>query len=75
MWADREAMAIGGTMAYLTDSEQTSNTLPSERSKLTLKKPVRDTTDNNNNDVPDQAETMVPNQELDKNPQVENTGS
>lgn len=68
-------MAIGGTMAYLTDSEQTSNTFTVGKVKIDLEETRWDTTDNNNNDVPDQAETMVPNQELDKNPQVENTGS
>lgn len=60
------AMAIGGTMAYLTDSEQTSNTFTVGKVKIDLEETRWDTTDNNNNDVPDQAETMVPNQELDK---------
>ena len=69
------AMTIGGTMAYLTDSEQTSNTFTVGKVKIDLEEPKWDTTDDNNNKVPDVAEKLVPNQEVAKNPQVENTGS
>lgn len=69
------AMTIGGTMAYLTDSEQTSNTFTVGKVKIDLEEPNWDTTDSNNNKIPDRAEKLVPNQELDKNPQIENTGS
>lgn len=69
------AMTIGGTIAYLTDSEQTSNTFTVGKVKIDLEEPKWDTTDDNNNKVPDVAEKLVPNQEVAKNPQVENTGS
>lgn len=70
------AMAIGGTMAYLTDSEQTSNTFTVGKVKIDLEE----------NPVGTQRITTIMMsqtrrkqwfqiQELDKNPQVENTGS
>ena len=69
------ALGVGGTMAYLTDSEQTTNTFTIGKVKIDVQEPGWDTTDKNNNNIPDKAEDVVPNQELSKNPLIENTGS
>ena len=69
------ALGVGGTMAYLTDSEQTTNTFTIGKVKIDVQEPGWDTTDKNNNNIPDKAEDVVPNQELAKNPLIENTGS
>ena len=69
------ALGVGGTMAYLTDSEQTTNTFTIGKVKIDVQEPGWDTTDKNNNNIPDKAEDVVPNQELAKNQLLENTGS
>lgn len=56
------ALGVGGTMAYLTDSEQTTNTFTIGKVKIDVQEPGWDTTDKNNNNIPDKAEDVVPNQ-------------
>ena len=61
-------MVIGGTMAYLTDSETATNTFTIGQVKIDLEEPeyakLTDT----------QKKNLVPNQIVAKDPQVENTG-
>ena len=61
-------MAIGGTMAYLTDSETATNTFTIGQVKIDLEEPeyakLTET----------QKKDLVPNQIVAKDPQVENTG-
>ena len=61
-------MAIGGTMAYLTDSETATNTFTIGQVKIDLEEPeyakLTET----------QKQHLVPNQIVAKDPQVENTG-
>lgn len=59
------AMAIGGTMAYLTDNEGATNTFTVGKVQVDLEEPGWD---------PEEGKDIVPNEEVAKNPQVENTG-
>lgn len=69
------ALAVGGTMAYLTDNESHTNTFTVGNVKINLEEPSWDIKDVNKNGVPDAAENVVPNQQLAKDPQVENEGN
>lgn len=62
------AMAMGGTMAYLTDIDQETNTFTVGNVEVDLTEP--DYPGNESENV----ENLVPNQEVIKNPQVSNTG-
>lgn len=59
------AMAIGGTFAYLTDEEQATNTFTVGKVEIDLQEPDWDP-----NHPP-----VVPNEEVDKDPTVVNTGT
>lgn len=61
-------MAIGGTMAYLTDSETATNTFTIGKVQIDLEEPNYP-----GNDDP-AVQNIVPNQVIKKDPQVENTG-
>ena len=62
------AMTIGGTMAYLTDHEETENVFTIGKVQVDLTEP--DWPGNESNEV----HSLIPNQEIPKNPQVTNTG-
>ncbi len=62
------ALAMGGTMAYLTDVDQETNTFTIGEVKVDLTEP-----DYPGNDS-DEVKSLVPNQEVIKNPQITNTG-
>ena len=62
------AMAFGGAVAYLTDNEQTTNTFTVGKVQVDLEEPKYP--GNGSAEVTN----IVPNQEIDKNPMVENTG-
>lgn len=62
------ALAMGGTMAYLTDIDQETNTFTVGKVEVDLEEP--DYPGNESEDVED----LVPNQEVTKNPQISNTG-
>lgn len=62
------AMAMGGTMAYLTDIDQETNTFTVGNVEVDLTEP--DYPGNESEEV----DNLVPNQEVIKNPQVSNTG-
>jgi predicted ribosomally synthesized peptide with SipW-like signal peptide len=69
------AMALGGSLAYLTDNESHTNTvMMSGNIRIDLVEEHWSTTDTNNNGVPDKSEEAVPNQEIPKDPKVINTG-
>lgn len=60
------AMAVGGTFAYLTDSEGSVNTFTIGKVQIDLEEP---------NWHPEDTEDIVPNELIKKDPQVENTGT
>lgn len=62
------AGALGGTLAYLTDNENTTNTFTVGKVKIDGTEP--DYPGNDSDDVKD----LVPNEEVVKNPQMVNTG-
>ena len=68
------AVGAGGTLAYLTDNETHTNTFTVGEVKINLLEPSWDQADRNSDGVPDTAEDMVPNQEILKDPYVENQG-
>lgn len=69
------AMALGGSLAYLTDNESHTNTVQvSGNVRVDLVEPNWDETDNDHNGIPDESQETVPNQEIPKNPKVVNTG-
>lgn len=53
------AMAIGGTMAYLTDNEGATNTFTVGKVQVDLEEPGWD---------PEEGKDIVPNEEVAKNP-------
>lgn len=62
------AMTIGGTMAYLTDHEETTNIFTVGKVQVDLTEP--DWPGNESDEV----HSLIPNQEIPKNPQITNTG-
>jgi predicted ribosomally synthesized peptide with SipW-like signal peptide len=69
------AMALGGSLAYLTDNESHTNTVQvSGNVRVDLVEPKWDETDEDHNGIPDPAQETVPNQEIKKDPKVVNTG-
>lgn len=62
------AMAFGGAVAYLTDNEQTTNTFTVGKVQVDLEEPKYP------GNASPEVTNIVPNQEIDKNPMVENTG-
>lgn len=62
------AIAVGGTMAYLTDSETATNTFTVGKVQVDLEEP------NYPGNTDDGVKDLVPNQIVKKDPQVENTG-
>ena len=66
--------SAGGTLAYLTDTESHPNTFTVGDVKADLIEPGYDTTDEDENDIPDKYENMLPNQMLPKDPAVTNSG-
>lgn len=68
-------MIYGGTLAYFTDNESHTNTVMlAGNIKIDLEEPNWNQEDANQNGVPDAAEDVVPNQEIQKDPLVKNTG-
>ena len=62
-------MAAGGTVAYLTDAETATNTFTVGKVKIDLEEPGYPGNDS------DEVKNIVPNQEIVKDPQIENTGN
>ncbi len=61
-------LAFGGTMAYMTDSEGVTNTVTVGQVSIDLEEPGYPGNDS------DEVKNVIPNQEVIKDPQVENTG-
>lgn len=69
-------IGTSGILAYLTDTDTASNKFTIGEVKIDLQEPKWDAADDtNDNDIPDYAETLVPNATIEKDPLVENTGS
>ena len=68
------AITMGTTMAYLTDQEAQTNTFTVGKVAVDLIEPDYPTEDPDHDGVPDDAEDLVPNEEVKKNPQTVNTG-
>jgi len=69
-------IGTSGILAYLTDTDTASNKFTIGEVKIDLQEPTWDAADDtNDNDIPDYAETLVPNATIEKDPLVENTGS
>lgn len=68
------AMGIGGTLAYLTDRTEATNSFTFGDVQVDTLEPAWDTTDENDNGVPDAAEEVLPNQQIPKSVQAENVG-
>lgn len=76
--------AVGGTLAYLTDSEQATNTFTIGDASIEIIEPnwpgndSPDTTpdpENPGSEIPENPGDFVPNEEIAKDPQVDNTGT
>jgi len=66
---------VGGSVAYFTDTESVTNTFTIGDVDITLTEPSWDETDDNNNDIPDAAESRTPGQVVDKDPTITNVGT
>ena len=64
--------AVGGAIAYFTDSESKTNTFTIGNVDISLTEANWSTTDANNNNVPDAAENVVPGQSIPKDPVIKN---
>lgn len=67
--------AVGGAIAYFTDTETKTNTFTIGNVDITLTESLWNTTDSNNNDVPDAAENITPGQAIPKNPTITNNST
>lgn len=64
--------AVGGAIAYFTDSEEKTNTFTIGNVDISLTEANWSLTDDNHNDVPDAAENVVPGQSIPKDPVIKN---
>lgn len=66
---------VGGIMAYFTDTDEEINKFTVGKIEIDLKEPEWEKKpDTDKDNVPDEAEDMVPAKRLTKDPMVENTG-
>ena len=63
------SVAAGSTVAYLTDAETATNTFTVGKVKIDLEEPSYPGNDS------DEVKNIIPNQEIVKDPQIENTGN
>lgn len=63
------SMAVGSTVAYLSDAETAANTFTVGKVQIDLEEPGYPGNDS------DEVENIIPNQEIVKDPQIENTGN
>ncbi len=66
---------VGGAIAYFTDTDTKTNTFTIGNVDITLTEPSWDTTDSNNNNVPDAAENVSPGQTIAKDPTINNVST
>lgn len=70
------AVAVSGVSAYFTANDSKTNEFHVDTFGAELLEPQWDALpDTNDNDIPDVAESVVPNQVIAKDPQVKNTGT
>ena len=63
---------VGGLIAYFTDQESKTNTFTIGNVNIALTETSWDLTDDNDNGVPDAAESLMPGQTVPKNPTIVN---
>lgn len=63
-------LAVGGILAYFTDTETKTNVFTIGNVNITLTEPGWDETDSNNNNIPDAAEGLIPGQTVTKDPKI-----
>lgn len=69
-------LLVGSVSAYFTDQDEKTNTFTVGKVTIDLEEPEWDKKpDENGNDIPDEAENMTPNQTIEKDPQVKNSGT
>ena len=69
-------LAVGGAVAYFTDSEEKTNTFTIGSVDITLTEDGWDAlADTNNNDIPDAAEDMMPGESVTKDPLINNVST
>lgn len=68
------AMGVGSTIAYLTDHSEATNHFTFGNVTVDVLEPDWDTTDSDNNGIPDAAENVVPNQVVKKSVKAKNIG-
>ena len=67
--------AIGGAIAYFTDTESETNTFTIGNVDITLTEPNWDTTDADHDNVPDAAENIAPGVSVAKDPTITNVSA
>ena len=69
-------LGIWGILAYLTDTDTATNQFVVGQVKIELKEPSWESaTDSNGDGIPDYAESIVPNDTIQKDPQIKNIGN
>lgn len=67
-------MLVGGTFAYFTDTKEVTNPFSAGNVTTELVEEHWDTTDKDNDGIPDAAQNIVPGQTISKDPKVKNVG-
>ena len=67
--------AVGGAIAYFTDTETKTNTFTVGNVDITLSEPNWSTTDSNGNNIPDAAENISPGVSVAKDPTITNSSA
>ena len=68
-------VAVGGAIAYFTDTDTKTNTFTVGNVDITLSEEHWSTTDSNNNNIPDAAENIAPGVSVAKDPVITNVSA
>lgn len=68
-------VAVGGAIAYFTDTDTKTNTFTIGNVDITLSEEHWSTTDSNNNNIPDAAENIAPGVSVAKDPVITNVSA
>lgn len=63
---------VGGAIAYFTDTDNATNTFTIGNVDIELEEENWDTTDNDNNNVPDASQDLMPGETVAKDPKINN---
>ncbi len=63
---------VGGAIAYFTDTDNATNVFTIGNVDIELEEPNWDTTDDDNNNVPDASQDLMPGQTIAKDPKINN---